>query len=236
MIEGIVLVDKPVGWTSFDVVNFIRKLIANYQGVKPKTIKIGHAGTLDPFASGLLIILIGKNYTRKMTSLLKLDKVYQVGLVLGQNSTTGDIEGELTEISNDKPSLDEIKTVIKSFIGTINQKPPIYSAIKINGIRAYDYARKGREVDIPIRQVRINYIENIVYDYPKVEFICEVSSGTYIRSLVEDIGNKIKTGAFTSSLSRISVGNFNLSSAIKISSKSEVALILDNIIKIDLNN
>lgn len=236
MIEGIVLVDKPVGWTSFDVVNFIRKLIANYQNVKTRTIKIGHAGTLDPFASGLLIILIGKNYTKKMSNLLKMDKVYEVGMILGQNSSTGDTEGDLTLISTKEPTLESIYEVFKDFTGVINQKPPIYSAIKINGKRAYQYAREGKEVVIPTKQVRINRIDQVKFNYPSVEFNCEVSSGTYIRSLVEDVGKVLKTGAYTNSLARLSIGNFNLGSAIKINSKSEVKLILDNIIKMEFDN
>ncbi len=203
--EGIWLVHKPVGISSFGAVARVRRLI----GIR----KVGHAGTLDPQAEGLMIILVGKAYTRQADSFLKLDKVYEVQATLGQTSTTGDREGELTTVSDTYPSLAEVKEALGKFEGDIMQTPPIYSAIKVGGQRAYKLARAGKEVKLEPRKVTIHGIELIDYTYPKLTFWAHVSSGTYIRSLVEDIGSSLGTGAYMSKLIRTNIGEFSLEHA-----------------------
>lgn len=216
MQDGILLVDKPKGWTSFDVVNKIRFTAAKERDKKPKNIKVGHAGTLDPLATGLLVVLIGKEYTKKASEYSKMDKTYEVTMKLGQISSTGDDEGEKTEVSNTKPTKEELLKAVNSFIGDIMQTPHAYSAIKINGQRAYKIARRGEDVEIEPRKIRINSIDLTDYNYPKVHFTTSVSSGTYIRSLVEDIGKKLGTGAYMSDLRRTQVGEFKIEEAEKI--------------------
>lgn len=215
MQDGILLIDKPKGWTSFDVVNKIRFTAAKERDKKPKNIKVGHAGTLDPLATGLLVVLVGKEYTKKASEYSKMDKTYEVTMKLGEVSSTGDDEGEKTEVSNTKPTKDELVKAASSFIGDIMQTPHAYSAIKINGQRAYKIARRGEDVEIEPRKIRINSIDLTDYNYPKVRFVTSVSSGTYIRSLVEDIGKKLGTGAYMSDLRRTQVGEFKIEEAEK---------------------
>jgi tRNA pseudouridine55 synthase len=211
--QGLLLVDKPAGWTSFDVVNYVRRLVANAEGKKPKSIKVGHTGTLDPFATGLLVLLIGKDYTKRAGEFSKLDKTYEVTMRLGQTSTTGDPEGEITPVSDKQPTETELKTALKKFVGTIEQTPPAYSAIKVNGQRAYKLARAGKEVIIEPRQVTINRLEMVNYDYPEVKLVADVSSGTYIRTLVEDLGQTLTTGAYTPALRRTKIGSHSIDDA-----------------------
>lgn len=221
MKDDILLVDKPAGWTSFDVVAKIRgKIKHSYleKGVKPtkRQLKVGHAGTLDPFATGLLIILLG-DATKKAGEFLKLDKVYEAEIILGQTSTTGDPEGELTTVERAQGlslSKEEAETVLKRFTGEIRQRPPIFSAIKINGQRAYKLARDGKEVEIPERTVTIHSIELLEYDYPLLKIRTNVGSGTYIRSLAVDIGTALGTGAYCRELRRLQVGAWNVEGAI----------------------
>jgi tRNA pseudouridine55 synthase len=222
--EGILLVDKPAGWTSFDVVNYIRKMVAQAEGKKPKHVKVGHTGTLDPFATGLLVLLIGKEYTRKAGELSKVDKTYEVTMRLGETSSTGDPEGEITPVSDVKPTKEAIEAALKQFTGEIEQVPPAFSAIKINGQRAYKLAREGKEVKIEPRKLTINRLELLDYSYPEVKFVADVSSGTYIRSLVEDIGQTLGMGAYTSVLRRSAVGNFTIGQAQSVSDLSAEAL------------
>lgn len=219
--EGILLVDKPMGWTSFDVVNYVRKMVASGENKKPKNVKVGHAGTLDPLATGLLILLVGKNYTCRASEFSKLDKTYEVAMKLGETSSTGDEEGEKSPVSSRQPSLPEIKRALASFTGEIMQTPPAFSAMKINGQRAYKLAREGKVVQLEARPVTIHKIELKSYDYPLVEFTASVSSGTYIRSLVEDIGAALATGAYTSALRRTRVGKFDIANAISADSFSQ---------------
>ncbi len=211
--QGMLLVDKPADWTSFDVVNYVRRMVATHEDKKPKNVKVGHTGTLDPFATGLLVLLIGKDYTRQAADYSKLDKTYEVTMKLGQTSSTGDPEGEITSVSSDQPALADIQRVANSFAGEISQIPPSYSAIKINGIRAYKLAREGKEVVIEPRKVTINSLEVTDYTYPEVKFTANVSSGTYIRTLVEDIGAALDTGAYTSALRRTEIDKFSIKDA-----------------------
>lgn len=214
--QGMLLVDKPAGWTSFDCVNYVRRMIAGIEGKKPKNVKVGHCGTLDPFATGLLILLIGKEYTRKAESLTKKDKVYEATFTLGRVSSTGDPEGELTAVSGSIPLAEEVEVALIKFRGEITQTPPQFSAIKINGQRAYDLARRGNAVEIPSRQVTIHSLELLDYTYPEFKIRVDVSSGTYIRSLAEDIGKELQVGAYCSQLRRTSIDTFSVDDAISV--------------------
>jgi tRNA pseudouridine55 synthase len=212
--QGILLIDKPREWTSFDVVNYVRKQVAAAEGKKPKNVKVGHTGTLDPLATGLLVILVGKEYTRRAGELSKQDKTYEVTMKLGETSTTGDDEGEKTAGSDKQPSKEEIVGALRQFTGEIMQTPPAFSAIKVNGQRAYKLAREGKTVELEARPVTIYSNELTSYKYPFVKFTSKVSSGTYIRSLVEDLGKTLGTGAYMSDLRRTEVGNFVIEKAV----------------------
>jgi tRNA pseudouridine55 synthase len=216
MIEGLLLVDKPKGWTSFDVVNYVRRMVATAEGKKPKNCKVGHTGTLDPLATGLLVVLVGKNYTRKAQEMMKQDKTYEVTMKLGQTSTTGDEEGEKTVGSSEQPSKELVLAALKKFTGEIMQTPPVFSAMKIDGKRAYELAREGKEVKLEARPVNIYSIELTDYTYPFVRFTCDVGSGTYIRSLVEDLGEELQTGAYTTELRRTQIGKRSIQNAVSI--------------------
>jgi tRNA pseudouridine55 synthase len=205
--NGLLLVNKPVGITSFDVIRQLRRLT----GVK----KIGHAGTLDPLASGLMLMLFGTACKQAQT-FSKLDKTYLGELTLGFTSTTGDAEGEKLVGSGRVPTLAEIEGAAQQFKGEITQTPSQYSAIKINGTEAYKLARAGKTVEMPSRQVTINALRIVTYDYPKVTFIADVSSGTYIRSLAADIGEVLGTGAYLSGLQRTVVGEYQLAQAVDL--------------------
>lgn len=214
--DGILLVDKPAGWTSFDVVAKIRGQIKHSyltRGKKPtkRQLKVGHAGTLDPFATGLLVILLG-DATKKAGEFLKLDKEYEATIRLGASSTTGDPEGEITEISGVIPSREEVEAAIEKFRGTISQRPPIFSAIKIDGKRAYKLARDGKDVEIPERHITIHSLEIVDYSYPELKIRTHVSSGTYIRSLAVDIGEALGTGAYCSALRRTRIADWKIAS------------------------
>lgn len=204
--DGILLIDKPAGWTSHDVVAKIRGLLKKETGQK---VKVGHAGTLDPFATGLLIILIG-SYTKRAAKFLKLDKTYGLTMKLGETSSTGDPEGEKTVVSDAKPTITNIKKALAKFTGEIEQTPPAYSAIKIGGKRAYHLARAGKQVELGPRKVKIYELKMVDYDYPELSLTTKVSSGTYIRSLVQDIGQALGTGAHCTKLRRTEVGDFSI--------------------------
>jgi tRNA pseudouridine55 synthase len=210
--DSILLVDKPAGMTSFGVVARIRRRLSQQLGKKAK---VGHTGTLDPFATGLMIIVTGKE-CRNAMQYSKLDKEYEATFELGKTSTTGDPEGELTLVSDSIPSEEEVRAALAQFTGLIRQRPPIYSAIKINGQRAYKLARKGEVVEIPEREVTIFSLELLNYAYPDVRVRTHVSSGTYIRTLGEDIGKALGTGAYTRELRRTKVGGDSIDDAIPL--------------------
>jgi tRNA pseudouridine55 synthase len=218
--QGLLLVDKPKEWTSFDVVNHVRRIVAQAEDVKPKSVKVGHTGTLDPLATGLLVLLIGKNYTRRAPELSGLDKVYDVTTYLGKTSSTGDEEGQKQVVNQRIPNLDEINETLKQLSGHMMQTPPVFSAIKVAGQRAYQLARAGKTVELEARPVIIykNTLES--YQYPLIRFTSRVSSGTYIRSLVEDIGQQLGVGAYMSDLCRLSVGQFSLNQAVTVQNLS----------------
>jgi tRNA pseudouridine55 synthase len=223
-VQGILLVDKPAGWTSFDVVNYVRKIVAMAEGKKPRNTKVGHTGTLDPFATGLLVLLIGKEYTRKAGELSKADKTYEVTMHLGQVSTTGDPEGEITDVNGPLPSREDVVKTLQKFTSIIEQTPPAYSAIKVNGQRAYKLARAGKEVIIEPRKVTVHELELVSYSYPEAQLKASVSSGTYIRTLVEDIARALGTKAYTTALRRTQVGSFKLEEAIGVEGITSEAL------------
>ena len=265
MEDQIIMIDKPAGISSFGVVAKIRGKLKAEFGHK---VKVGHTGTLDPFATGLLILLSGK-MTKKSNEFLKLDKIYEATLELGYTSTTGDPEGEITEYPfsehseafsqkklSDSPDFYNISplknsasaaslknfseaeyvakmtpresvyssekgysvicTILGSFIGKIQQTPPKFSAIKINGQRAYKLARKGQDFKIPSREIEIYSIEILNYNYPELKIRVHCSSGTYIRTLAEDIGKKLGTGAYLTALRRTQIGSYNIKDAKKL--------------------
>lgn len=214
--QGILLVDKPKTWTSFDVVNFVRKFVAEAEGKKPKNTKVGHCGTLDPLATGLLIVVVGKEYTRRAGEFSKLDKTYEVTMKLGEISSTGDEEGDKTAVSDTIPAQKAVQEALQRFTGRIMQVPPQFSAMKINGQRAYKLARKGEAVELEARPVTIHSNEFKSYSYPYIQFTSHVSSGTYIRSLVADIGNELGTGAYMSDLRRTTIDSFDVAEAVAI--------------------
>jgi tRNA pseudouridine55 synthase len=219
--EGILLVDKPSGWTSHDVVAKTRRILGDKTH---KKVKVGHTGTLDPMATGLLILVIG-GYTKRASEFSKLDKKYEAELTLGSISDTGDADGKISQVNDSIPSSTEVEKAVRSFVGELKQLPPAYSAIKIDGQRAYKLARTGRAVKLEARTVTIYSIEDLIYDYPKVSFTVSVSSGTYVRSLAADIGAKLGVGAYLSSLRRIEVGDFSVKNA-KILTKVTISDIM----------
>lgn len=222
--KGILLIDKPPDWTSFDVVNYVRKMVAQMEGKKPRNVKVGHTGTLDPAATGLLVLCVGKEFTKQVPTMIKHDKTYEVELTLGQTSTTGDREGELQIISDRQPAEDEVIAAVTSFIGESMQIPPKFSALKINGKRAYELAREGKEVVLQPRKITIHSLAEVTYSYPKVVFVANVGSGTYIRSLAEDIGTKLETGAYMSALRRTIVGDKDIAKAVAVSALTDEIL------------
>ena len=211
MEEELLLIDKPAGMTSFGVVARVRRLLSQRAGGK---VKVGHTGTLDPFATGLMILLVGKG-TKRSNEFLKLDKVYEAEIVLGATSTTGDPEGEITQTTNrtDEIAKIELEAALAQFTGEIQQIPPAFSAIKINGQRAYKLARKGEEVIMPARTVTVYSLELVEYSYPVVKIRAHVSSGTYIRTLAEDIGQTLGVGAYCRELRRTKVGDYAIEQA-----------------------
>ena len=214
--DGIIVINKEKGCTSHDIVYKIRKMFNT---------KVGHTGTLDPNATGVLPILLGKG-TKISKYLIEHDKEYEVVLQLGVKTTTADEEGEIIEEKEVlKESLEqlEIERILKSFIGKIKQMPPKYSAIKVNGRKLYEYARKGQEVEIKPREVEIYNIEitNIQKEKKQIEFKVSCSKGTYIRTLCEDIAEKMRTVGYMKELKRTKVGNFNIKQAITLEQLQE---------------
>jgi tRNA pseudouridine55 synthase len=206
----IILIDKPAGMSSFGVVARVRRVLSRREG---KKVKVGHTGTLDPFATGLMIILAGKA-TKRSNEFLKKDKVYEATVMLGKTSTTGDPEGEITENAVESiPSREDVERAVQKFTGKIMQKVPAFSAVKINGERAYKLARKGQEVATPTREVEIYETKILDYNYPELKIRTHVSSGTYIRTLGEDIGTELGTGAYLTALRRTRTGDYDVKDA-----------------------
>jgi tRNA pseudouridine55 synthase len=206
-IDGLLLIDKPVGISSFDVIRVLRR----QTGIR----KIGHAGTLDPLASGLMLMLFGAGCKRAEV-LTKLDKRYEARLVLGANSTTGDDEGEKILINDIVPSLSQVQATLAAFTGDLSQVPSAYSAIKIRGKEAYKRVRAGEHVEMPRRQITVHENTLVAYNYPSLAIATVVSSGTYIRTLAEDMGKMLGTGAYLDGLVRTMVGGYKLEAALEL--------------------
>ena len=204
--------DKPLHWTSFQLVNKVRWLIKQQFNIKK--IKVGHAGTLDPLATGLVIICTGKA-TKTIPDLMGKPKVYTGEMTLGATRPSFDME---TEIDKEFPFLhlneDIIKAKTSDFTGKILQQPPVFSALKKDGKRLYEYARKGEAVEIPKREVFIESFEITSINLPKLTFKVKCSKGTYIRSLAHDFGQALDSGAYLSSLKRTAIGEFSLENAL----------------------
>lgn len=209
MQDGIILIDKPSAMTSFGVVARVRRQLSERAGRK---VKVGHTGTLDPFATGLMILVVGKE-CKRAGDYSKLDKVYEADVRLGEVSTTGDPEGDISTVSDRQPTLQEVQDAIGHFRGGITQVPPMFSAIKINGQRAYKLAHKGEVVDIPSRQVTVHSLDILSYEYPVLRLRAHVSSGTYIRTLAQDIGESLETGAYCTELRRTAIADWSVNDA-----------------------
>jgi len=214
-LEGeLLLINKPIGWTSFQIVNKIRWLIKSQYDLKK--IKVGHAGTLDPLAEGLLILCTGK-WTKKIDEFQGQDKLYSGIFYLGATTPSFDLETEI----NSRQSIEHIDENIllestNKFIGDQFQIPPIYSAIKQNGKKLYEYARKGETIELKKRKINISEFKITKIELPKVYFKVKCGKGTYIRSLANDYGLELKSGAYLYKLKREGIGDFNIKDAISI--------------------
>jgi len=211
----VLLIDKPLEWTSFDVVNKIRySILKKYQ---IKKFKVGHAGTLDPLATGLLIICVGKA-TKTIGAYQGMDKEYTGTMILGATTPSYDMETEVDQIFPiDHINEENILKTAKAFIGVYLQMPPIFSAIKKNGKKMYEHARKGEIIEMQKRPVEIKEFEILKIEIPKIHFRVVVSKGTYIRSLAYDFGKKMDTGAYLSQLRRTKIGHFYVIDALTLS-------------------
>ncbi len=205
---GFILIDKPEGITSFDVVARLRRLTDEK--------RIGHAGTLDPFATGLLLVAISREATRELQKFVGLDKHYEATFVLGASSTTDDVKGELSEpISTKHLTKEQIEEALQSFSGEIDQVPPTYAAIKVQGKKLYELAREGKPTLVEPRKVTIYSIKNFSNpsDPSRLSLLVHCSSGTYIRSIARDLGAKLGVGGYVESLRRTSIGPFTIENA-----------------------
>ena len=223
--RNVLLVDKPAGMSSFGVVARVRRVLTEQlrddylkRGLTPpKKAKVGHAGTLDPFATGLLILLLGSSGTKKAGDFLKLNKRYEATIELGKVSSTGDMEGEIRKTDFGViPDVDAVSRVLESFTGEILQRVPAYSAVKINGRRAYDLARKRIKVEMPVRKVKVYELSLVSYEWPMLKIACKVSSGTYIRALGEDIGEALGVGGYLTELRRTEIGEYSVEDAVEL--------------------
>lgn len=207
--EGrVLLINKPYEWTSFDAVNKLR--------YKLKIKKIGHAGTLDPLATGLLIICVGK-MTKRIEEYMGMEKEYTGTFVVGQSTPSHDLETEIDEQWDISGLTEEkIRTATLPFIGKISQLPPVHSAIRVGGKRAYQFARKGKPLELQPREVEVSEFEITAIELPRVTFRIVCSKGTYIRSIARDFGKALGVGAYLTELCRTRIGTFKLEDAVEI--------------------
>lgn len=215
--DGVVIINKPKGMTSQNVVSKVKRILNEK--------KVGHAGTLDPNATGVLPILVGKA-TKISKYLIEHDKSYVAIIKLGEKSSTGDIEGDIVEkkeIKLDKYTSEDIQNILNMFLGKTKQIPPMYSAIKVNGKKLYEYAREGKEVELKERDIEIFNIQlkNVDYENQEISYIVDCSKGTYIRTLCEDIAKKLNTVGYMKELTRLRVDKFNISNAITLEELEE---------------
>jgi len=207
--EGIFAVYKPKGPTSHDVVDYIRKS----SGIK----KVGHAGTLDPLASGVLVIGVGRESTKKLNEAVCAEKEYFASICLGMESATDDAEGPISAADTEKiPTAEEIRCMLNDFLGEILQTPPAYSAVKIRGKSAYKFARKGKVVALLQRKVFVKEIEFLEYKWPHLKIRVVTGPGVYIRAIARDMGRKLGTGGYIQDLERTRIGNFTARDAISL--------------------
>ncbi len=213
--EGeVLLFDKPLYWTSFDLVNKVRIMIKSSLGIKK--IKAGHAGTLDPLASGLMIICTGKA-TKRIQEFRDIDKEYIADIHLGETTSSYDLETEInSKLSTGHITEELVRTTLNKFIGSQNQMPPIHSAKLIDGKRAYEYARKGIEKELTPVSIIIREIELLSFSLPEIKVRILCSKGTYIRSFARDLGHALGSGAYLSSLVRTAIGSFKLMDAFSL--------------------
>ncbi|MBO6739648.1 MAG: tRNA pseudouridine(55) synthase TruB [Phycisphaerales bacterium] len=213
-IEGVIVIDKSLGLSSMQVCAIVRgKLKA---GGAPKRVKVGHGGTLDPLASGVLVVLVGKA-TKRCDQVMAGSKRYETTIDLSRLSSTDDLEGELTAVQVDRvPELEDVERACTQWTGSVMQKPPAYSAIKVNGQRAYALARKGEEVELKPRPVRIDSVKIVEYNWPMLTLDITCGKGTYIRSLGRDIGETMGVGGVLTGLRRTRVGRFAIEDAVTL--------------------
>lgn len=216
LLDGILLLDKPAGCTSHDIVDRVRK--------KLKMKRIGHAGTLDPLATGLLIILVGKS-TKASQYLISLDKEYEATLLLGQTTDSQDADGQITS-TQEVPNftLEQIQTVLNTFSGDQYQLPPMFSAKKVKGVRLYELARKGEEIERQPRFIHISKIELTDFTLPKLSFSTICSKGTYVRTIAHDIGQKLACGAHLVQLRRTATDKFKVENALSLEAFEEMPI------------
>ncbi len=212
--NGFFGVYKPAGPTSHDIIDELRKIT----GIS----KIGHAGTLDPAAKGILVVAVGRQYTKKISKYRNSEKEYKAIIELGKVSDTDDKEGRIKAVDVQKiPKIEEVESKLEEFTGTIEQIPPVYSAVKINGTPSYKLAREGKDPEPPARKVIVKDIELINYDYPKIELKITTGPGVYIRAIARDLGEKLETGGLLADLVRTKVGEFNLKNSYKLDELKE---------------
>jgi tRNA pseudouridine55 synthase len=205
----IISIHKPVGITSHDVVSVVRRI----SSIK----RVGHAGTLDPLASGVLVVGIGRDSTRQLHTSMESDKEYEALVQLGAYSSTDDAEGEKVTVEHkQKPTITEVESVLPEFVGDIVQMPPLYSAVKVGGREAYKYARQGKQLTLGGRSVTIYEIELVDYQYPQLTLRVRCGSGVYIRSLARDLGKRLETGGYLAGLVRTRVGAYTLDQAMTL--------------------
>lgn len=211
----VILINKPYKWTSFDVVKKIRYLLKSKYEFKK--IKVGHAGTLDPLATGLIIICTGK-FTKQIAALIETDKKYEAEIRLGATTPSFDLETKIdNEFEVEHITAKKIKNILNDeFIGIISQVPPLYSAKHINGVRAYELARKGEKIELKPNNIEIYNIELQELKLPVMTLQVHCSKGTYIRALARDLGIKLNSGAYLQNLKRVAIGNYNITSAISL--------------------
>ena len=211
--NGIVIVNKRSGMTSHDVVQEVRKKL----GMR----RVGHAGTLDPLATGVLIILLGKS-TKLFDQFVKFDKAYRATLILGVTTTSADVQGEvLQKQSYEHITRKQIEEAFKNFVGEIDQVPPMVSAVKVGGVKLYQLARKGIEIERQPRKIRIDCLKLEDVSLPHVKFYLECSKGTYVRQLADDVGKMLGCGACISQIERTRVGNFCIEGAVRVEEINE---------------